>query len=436
LRTREARDTFNLGRRRLWSEATVNWHSHSAYRNHAAMLVAGVSAALLAAVSFAPAAGAESSSPWTVQPSPNPTGTLASGLAAVSCPAAGRCVAVGGSSIPSGGQVPNTALLVEQLSDGTWTIASTPAISGAKSTDLSDVSCPTTGFCVAVGSVQYGHRPPGLLAETWNGTSWHARVLPNPPGGNLPSLLAVSCAAQGSCVAVGNYVGDKTDEYRPLAMRLAGTAWSVLPAPIPPHGGGGTGNSEYTDVDCTTATLCETVGLVGYNDTLQAVFAYSLNGATFTFQRQVNPGPDPGDTDAAVSCSATGACTSVGYMQVIGEEALAEHWDGSTWARQATPFPAKRAADALYDTSCDGGSSCVAVGESWVVDPHNGHLIDPRVMGEVWNGTAWSQSQPVVPSGVSAGLSGISCTSPTACIAVGGASTATSESTLVEAYTG
>jgi hypothetical protein len=417
------------------------WRFQPGYGSRAATLVAGVAVVLLAAGSLAPVAGAQTrplARAWTVQPSPNPKGAFASGLQAVSCPGPGKCVAVGSSSYPSGHQVAIQRVLIEQLSDGTWALGSTPAISGARSSVLTGVSCPVTAFCVAIGSVQFtaAHRPPGLLAETWNGTSWSHQILPAPPGGSLPSLFAVSCAAKGACVAVGSYVDNKSGTYRPLAERLNGSAWSVLPTPVPPHGGGATDASEFTGVDCPTATLCEAVGDVDYNDTLQAVFAYRLAGSTWTYQRQVNPGPDPGDADAAVSCSGADACTSAGFVAVIGEQALAEHWDGATWVRQVTPAPAHRPGTALSGVSCRGGSSCVAVGESWRVNQKNGHLIDPRVMGEVWNGKAWSQSPPVVPSGVIAGLNGISCPSPTACIAVGGASTASSESTLVEAYTG
>jgi hypothetical protein len=417
------------------------WHFSSGRGSRAAMLVAGAAAALLASLSLTPIASAGAiprARAWAVQPSPDPKGALASELQAVSCPAPGSCVAVGSSSYPSGQQIPRQRALAERLTGGRWTILSTPAIGGAASTTLSGVSCPVPAFCAAVGSVQFKapHSAPESLAETWNGTSWSGTALPAPLGGSDPGLVSVSCVAEGACVAVGNYLNNKTDTVRPLAERLDGSAWSVIPTPIPPHGRGATANSEFTSVACPATALCEVVGIVGYNDTLQGVFGYGLSGSTWTYQRQVNPGPDPGNTDNAVSCSAAGACTSAGQVQIVGEEALAEHWDGSTWVRQVTPAPVNRPDTALYGVSCDGGSSCVAVGESYRVDPKNGHLIDGRVMGEVWNGTTWSQSPPVVPSGVSAGLTGISCPSPTACIAVGDTSTASSTATLAEAYTG
>jgi hypothetical protein len=182
--------------------------------------------------------------------------------------------------------------------------------------------------------------------------------------------------------------------------------------------------------------MCEVVGDVTYNDTLQEIFAYGFNGSVWAYQRQVNPGPDPGNTDGGVSCSSNNACISVGWVSIIGEAALAEHWDGSTWVHQVAPTPVNRPDDALYDVSCNGGSFCVAVGESYRVDPRDGHLIDGRAMGETWNGSAWLQSPPIVPSGVSAALGGVSCPTPTTCIAVGDASTASSENTLIEGYTG
>jgi hypothetical protein len=258
------------------------------------VLLTDAGAALLASVSLAPAAGAAArptASVWTVRPSPNPHGALASGLAAVSCPAPGSCVAVGAGSYPSGQQVPNQRMLAERLSDGQWAITKIPRLAGAQHTTLNAVSCPVTGFCVAVGSAQFTRSPAStrLLAQTWNGTSWGGTLLPVPHG----------------------------------------------------------------------------------NDTLQNVFAYGLSGSTWTFQHQVNPGPDPGNFDNAVSCSSASACTSAGSVQIIGELSLAEYWNGSTWVRQATPAPAHRPDTELDGVSCDGGASTTS-SESTLVEAYTG----------------------------------------------------------------
>jgi hypothetical protein len=246
----------------------------------------------------------------------------------------------------------------------------------------------------------------------------------------------VSCATTAACVTVGNYIENKTDTYRPLAEQMENSTWSVVPTPVPPIGGNTIANSRFIDIDCPAPNQCEVVGDVTYNDTLQKVFAYGFNGSAWAYQPQVNPGPDPGNTDGAVSCTSIDACTSVGWVNIIGESALVEYWDGSTWVRQVAPTPVHRPDDALYDVSCNRGSFCVAVGESYRVDPTNGHLVDGRVMGDTWNGSTWSQSPPVVQNGVSAALGGVSCPTAINCITVGSASTASSETTLIEQYTG
>lgn len=412
-------------------------HSSSRRGRRPAVFLVGVSSILAIAISAVPVVGAAASpvaSAWRIEPSPNPAGATASGLAAVSCPDPGSCVAVGSGVYPSGHQLPHQRALIEQLSDGTWTIASNDVVRGATASPLSAVSCPAADFCVAVGHAVYAHPAAfDALAETWTGTSWKHQTLPVPADASQPTLAAVSCFAKGACVAVGNYIDTRTDTYRPLAERLDGRTWSVLPAPDPR---GASGNSEFTGIDCTAPASCEAVGNVAYNDTLQSVFAYSLSGSTWAGQHPLNPGPAPGNTDNAVSCTAASACTSAGSVYVVSEDALAEYWNGSKWVRQTTRAPAHRPENALYDVSCAGGTSCVAVGASARVNPKNGHLGPYRAMAEVWDGTSWSQSPPAGIKGMTTGLSAISCTSPTACIAVGDSSTTSSTSTLIEAYTG
>jgi hypothetical protein len=401
------------------------------------VVIVAIASVFVVPLAIAPSAGATVgplSGTWTIEPSPNPVGAFASGLDAVSCSGPGSCIAVGSSSYPSGHQAARQISLIEKLSNGAWTIESNPTLRGATASPLEGVSCPTSGFCVAVGYVQYTHPHFGLdaLAETWNGTTWRKDSLPAPEGGTEASLAEVSCAAKGVCVAVGNYVDTKADTYRPLAERLDGHTWSVMAAPDPR---GASNNSEFTGIDCSTQSSCEAVGDVAYNDTEQNVFAYALSGSTWTYQHQVNPQPTPGDSDNAVSCSGADSCTSVGSTYVVAEYALAEYWNGSTWVRQTTPAPANRPETTLVDVSCVGGMFCVTVGASAAVNQKNGHLRPYHVMAEVWNGTSWSQSPPVGANKSTIGLSGVSCPSPTACVAVGASSTKSSATTLVEDYT-
>jgi hypothetical protein len=391
--------------------------------------LAGIGSLCLVTVPAAAQAGAAANlsvAPWVIEPSPNPAGVIASQLDAVSCPAPGRCVAVG-SAYPS--SVVQHAL-IEQLSAGKWTIMSDPAVAKATDSPLAGVSCPAAGFCAAVGYARY--QPPQVtwqaLAETWNGSSWKQEPLPLPVNASSPSLAAVSCPAAGNCIAVGDYVDTKTGQYRPLAERFDGSAWSVLSAPNPY---GASGNSQFTGIACPTSTSCEAVGNVAYNDTLEKVIAYGLSGSTWTRQRPVNPGQDPANIDSSVSCSTISACMTVGELAAFVPAALAESWNGSTWVRQRTPAPVGRPVNALSGVSCAGGASCVAVGVS-----SSTQQTANQTMAEVWNGTSWSQSPSVNMPGRTTGLFAVSCTAATACVAVGSSAANGSGKTLIEAYSG
>jgi hypothetical protein len=122
--------------------------------------------------------------------------------------------------------------------------------------------------------------------------------------------------------------------------------------------------------------------------------------------------PDPASTTstvlAGVSCTSPASCTAVGNS-VNGagvQVALAERWNGNGWMITLNP------SDAPPDSSLSGVSctprGCMAVGQS------NG-----MTLSEWWNGTAWKLLPTPNPTGGGA-LSGVSCTSSSACTSVGG----------------
>jgi hypothetical protein len=93
---------------------------------------------------------------------------------------------------------------------------------------------------------------------------------------------------------------------------------------------------------------------------------------------------------------------------------LAQRWDGRTWRIQPTPSPAD--GGNLISVACPSRSSCLAVG---------GHAnpfteIPPGTLAERWNGTTWRIQPTPNPPGGGWFLISVSCTSPSACTAVGG----------------
>src|SRR5262249_27663702 len=118
-----------------------------------------------------------------------------------------------------------------------------------------------------------------------------------------------------------------------------------------------------------------------------------------------------------VSCASASACTAVGDYQIHESSkslTLAVRWDGSSWALQRTPNPSSGPnGRAVNGVSCPTPTACVAVGSANTA-ANTGSL--PLAMRS--NGAAWSLIRPRNPARTTV-LFGVSCTSATACIAVG-----------------
>jgi len=112
---------------------------------------------------------------------------------------------------------------------------------------------------MAVGS---SHGPAGrsvALAELWDGSAWKTLPTPNPSDGRGSVLTAVSCTGPAACVATGSYDNSTGNQHVPLAEAWNGTAWTVQPAPNPPHAQ----VSGFSGVSCTGGGACTAVGNAG-----------------------------------------------------------------------------------------------------------------------------------------------------------------------------
>lgn len=91
-----------------------------------------------------------------------------------------------------------------------------------------------------------------------------------------------------------------------------------------------------------------------------------------------------------VSCSASSACTAVGYYDEneVRLLPLVMRWNGKVWQRQSGPD-----GSALEAVSCPSAVYCLAVGEVYT-----GSTPLPAPFAEQWNGTRWSVL-PRLPQG-------------------------------------
>jgi hypothetical protein len=142
---------------------------------------------------------------WTAAQAPVPANAQdapQSGLNGVSCPSASYCLAIGGYTPASG---PSDDML--RWSNGTWTADQGP-YGPQPGTDL---SCPSTSFCVSADYV--GDDVDVDQTLIWSGASWLAAAIPLPANasGAVAQVYSVSCPSVSSCVAVGPYATGDTE---------------------------------------------------------------------------------------------------------------------------------------------------------------------------------------------------------------------------------
>ncbi len=323
-----------------------------------------------------------------------------------------------------------------------WAITPAPSPGGTNGSGLERVSCTSATACTAVGSYDNGAGARVTLAERWDGSTWTVQPTPNPSGATFSDLLGVSCTSATACVAVGfSYSQSGNGPPGPaqtLVEHWDGTAWTIQSSPQPP---GLPPSSDLYGVSCTSATACTAVGSYTQNAYTKRptylTLAERWDGSAWTIQSTPNPSGTATTSDllSSVSCSSATACTAVGSANDLSSYpqtymTLAEHWDGSTWTIQPTPAEPAGTQPDLSSVSCTSATACTAVGFYW-----NGST--QVTLAERWDGTAWTIQPTPNPPGTDPGLAAVSCTSATACTAVGSYGNADSQyATLAERWDG
>jgi hypothetical protein len=318
-----------------------------------------------------------------------------------------------------------------------WTVRSNPNPPNASETSLGSVSCVGTSFCVAVGNSSIPG-PRSTLAETWNGTGWTIAPSPNPSGVTDAELTGVSCTSTSACMAVGWSSGSSGPD-EPLAEAWNGSAWSIVTVPAPVAGG------TLSGISCVGPSKCFAVGeeSVPAPSPLTDALIEEWNGSVWT-PSGVSGSPYQNLSLSGVSCSGPDACLAVGDEAiwwvaggVSSSGSFAERWNGLSWS----PVPPANVLwypTYLTSVSCIGPSSCTAVG-FWQASPY------PLTLVETWNGSNWAivpspNGGEFEPESSVNELSGVSCSSPAFCAAVGfvegsGSGTGTPYS-LIETWNG
>jgi hypothetical protein len=192
------------------------------------------------------------------------------------------------------------------------------------------------------------------MVERWNGKAWRVQHLPNPAGSQQAELNAVSCSSAAACVAVGSYIDLAGSVVFGLAEHWNGRSWTLQKIRDP----AGSDNTKLYGVSCISSQTCIAVGFSSYGtDTYQDALAEQWNGRSWAILDTAGPSRND-DSLANVSCTSAQACTAVGARGSGGT--LAERLNGSSWTIERTSNQAGRDQE-LNGVSCSSQLACTAV---------------------------------------------------------------------------
>jgi hypothetical protein len=135
----------------------------------------------------------------------------------------------------------------------------------------------------------------------------------------------------------------------------------------------------------------------------------------------------------SVSCLSGSNCLAVGSYQggSLKTKALSARWNGHTWSIMPAQNPAGATFVSLSGVSCASTHACMAVGTYAAT----GGKLKP--LAERWNGTKWTiVKTPTPASSTHTELDGVSCPSAHVCVAVGFQAIGGPYRTLVERWNG
>jgi hypothetical protein len=377
-------------------------------RSYLAVVCAAVLLARCVATTVVPASASSSSagSAWSITPSPNTTREVENRLSSVACADATNCWAVGHHSDTTTGF--SNTLIQHDLGTG-WQVVDTPSSSSFN--ELNAVTCPSAANCWAVGDHLSGAIQ--TLIEQNTGNGWTTVPSPNVGSFQVNYLLGVSCVNVADCWAVGYYGTASADQT--LIEHNTGSGWEVVKSPDTSPAE----SNRLFAVDCVVAGYCFAVGS-SYNGVAGQTLIEQLTGSGWGIVSSANVPSARGNQLNAVTCDGASTCWAVGNSLVgAASETLIEQNTPSGWVIVNSPNATATGDNNLNAVTCVSVAHCLAVGS------YSGPGVQATLIEENAGGNWTIASSPNAPSASLNELLGVSCGTSTRCVAVGDFSDAT-----------
>lgn len=279
----------------------------------------------------------------------------------VSCPTSTTCI---GSDVPNflGRDAPSQGPELAWTSDGgrSWRLHALPVPSGATSSTVEQLSCPSASDCVAFLTDQGGGGPAAsastnyFMATTDGGSTWTSAAAP----AGLTGLWTLHCDTGGQCIGLdptGSVRAPRAEAMVAIRSDNWATSWTTSSSPMPSGAG-------ILQLEC--------------GDTLHCIVAYPVDeGNTFDLAR-TSDGGETWTTMAApsswphiaisLSCAGSEDCylsasdaTGNGYGSPVLE---VTHDGGASWTPLHLPDVDGQPLALVFPLSCPVAAGCIGVG--------------------------------------------------------------------------
>ena len=240
---------------------------------------------------------------------------------------------------------------------------------------VSSMSCPSRGFCVAVGEFAnfkgFRNSSQGFVVSRKNGRWGRAQEVPGLAKlvAGFSQLDSVSCGSPGDCVAGGYYVGPRSSQQAFVVTERNGTWGSAMPVAQSLNVGD---FGEVYSVSCPSAGNCAATGYYGsvaQSSNTEPFVISERNGAWGTAIEV----PGIADLSAGefsranwISCSSAGNCALGGFYadRKASPAFVASEHDGRWRPAIEVPGLAKVSAGlaTVESVSCSAPGNCAAAG--------------------------------------------------------------------------
>ena len=265
--------------------------------------------------------------------------------------------------------------------------------------------------CVGVGSYQdkSGNQLP--LTGRFDGSKWTPESIPAVAGGSKISLLGVSCPSSTSCTSVGAYEPTGTGVTKPLSFGWNGTSWSQKSIGWAYVSGG------LEAIACNPTTQnCVATGSLETKTETKPFTQVAFAGGLWSEKGFSNPAGGAKGHLPGVTCPGVAYCLAVGYYEAGGVwKPMAGVWNGFEWKLTAAPVVPFGAKQTYFSAvSCSSETACTAVGR------YQNEAGAWLPLAERWNGANWAQQTvPTAFAATATELTGVSCATASACTATG-----------------